>query len=54
MTPPLKPGERTCGDCLHFERCQWLLFIRPDNEPCDFYPSRFREKPTPAPGGNDA
>ena len=39
------PVGKTCGDCLHFGRCKWLVGVRGKETTCDFAPSRFQEKP---------
>lgn len=36
----LPPGK-SCRDCHHLRRCLWLLYIHPNNQTCDFCPSRF-------------
>ena len=35
------PDGRTCQDCAHFLRCRFLLCCNPENEVCDWDPSRF-------------
>lgn len=35
------PAGKTCGDCKHFNRCEWLISCKPTNEECDWSPSRF-------------
>jgi hypothetical protein len=40
---PLPPGK-TCKDCVHFSRCEWLISCEPGNETCDWSPSRFRPR----------
>lgn len=30
-----------CKDCLHFERCKWLIGINGNETECDWNPSRF-------------
>ena len=36
------PKDKTCSDCIHFERtCKWLISCRPDEISCDWNPSRF-------------
>lgn len=35
------PAGRTCGDCRHFARCQWLISQPSDSVECDWTPSRF-------------
>lgn len=39
----LPPGK-TCADCAHCERCCAIFGHIPQDEACDFWPSRFREK----------
>lgn len=36
------PEGTTCGDCLHYSRCSWLLSCARENTACDWAPSRFR------------
>ena len=38
----LPPGK-TCGDCVHFKRCEWLIQCKREYTRCDWAPSRFRE-----------
>lgn len=38
------PAGKTCGDCQHMERCQWLFQQKPDATECDWTPSRFLER----------
>jgi hypothetical protein len=38
------PVGKTCGDCVHFDRCVGLIGVKADYTMCDFYPIRFREK----------
>lgn len=40
------PDGCTCGDCVLFARCEAFLVRIPDDEVCDWYPSRFRLKVT--------
>lgn len=35
------PAGRTCGDCVHFKRCEWLISCKPERTSCDWYPVRF-------------
>lgn len=46
------PAGKTCADCHHGERCDGLFgAIRRGFTSCDFWPSKFLEKPptrTPA------
>lgn len=37
----LLPKGETCGNCKHYERCQWLLSIKGWEGACDWCPSRF-------------
>lgn len=39
------PVGKTCGDCLHFSRCEFLFQCRKANSHCDFSPSRFLGAP---------
>ena len=34
-----------CVNCVHFDRCEWLIQCRPDSTDCDWDPSRFVRKP---------
>lgn len=36
------PAQMTCGDCAHVDRCAALFGHIPEDEVCDFSPSRFR------------
>ena len=38
------PQGKTCGDCVHFERCKWLISAEKTWTNCDFYPNKFIEK----------
>ena len=38
------PEGKTCGDCVHFERCEWLISCKRDRTSCDWHPIRFVEK----------
>lgn len=38
------PDGKTCGNCIHFERCNMLFMAREDWVNCDFYPIKFKEK----------
>lgn len=41
---PMKiPDGKTCSDCAHFKRCEWLIQCKPDSDTCDWLPSRFLE-----------
>lgn len=35
------PEGKTCGDCIHLQRCQGLFGCPPDRKTCDFFPRRF-------------
>lgn len=35
------PEGKTCGDCIHFERCVMLFGCPKTNDHCDWSPSRF-------------
>jgi hypothetical protein len=37
----LPPGK-TCGDCVHFKRCDCIFGHIAGDEACDWAPSRFR------------
>ena len=39
----LPPGK-TCGDCQHMGRCEWLIQQKPQATECDWSPSRFLER----------
>ena len=42
------PEGKTCDDCAHFDRCEWLVGAERDWPACDWEPLRFVEKaPTP-------
>ena len=41
------PQGKTCGDCVHFLRCQAIVCQQETSEVCDWYPIRFVEKKTP-------
>jgi hypothetical protein len=38
------PVGKTCGDCVHVERCSWLISVNPLNETCDWSPPKFQER----------
>ncbi len=38
------PEGKTCGDCVHFRRCNGLYGHIAADEVCDWAPSRFWEK----------
>ncbi len=40
------PEGKTCGDCLHIRRCQSIFGHIPEDEVCDWFPSRYAERPT--------
>lgn len=35
---------KTCGDCVHAERCVAMYGKRREDISCDFFPRKFREK----------
>ncbi len=35
------PDGKTCGDCAHCRRCCAIFGHIPEDQVCDFYPSRF-------------
>jgi hypothetical protein len=37
------PEGKTCGDCVHCRRCTVMFGHIPEDESCDWSPSRFRE-----------
>lgn len=37
------PGGKTCGDCVHCERCCAIFGHAPTDTSCDWWPSRYRE-----------
>lgn len=37
------PEGKTCADCVHCERCTKIFGHIPEDEACDWSPSRFRE-----------
>lgn len=43
------PEGKTCGDCVHCNRCTAIFGHIPEDQVCDWYPSRYREKATGAP-----
>ena len=46
------PNGKTCGDCAHMNRCEWLISCDPQNTRCDWAPHRFVEvKATEKDGG---
>lgn len=36
------PEGKTCNDCVHCRRCCLMFGHIPEDEVCDFYPSRYR------------
>lgn len=49
----LPPGK-TCGDCVHCKRCTAMFGHIPEDESCDWSPSRFCEQqPTSHGAGAD-
>ena len=38
------PEGKTCGDCVHIQRCNAIYGHMASDERCDWYPSRFRER----------
>lgn len=47
------PEGKTCADCGHFKRCEWLISCQPANTWCDWAPSRFREVPAREPSQSE-
>jgi hypothetical protein len=43
------PKGSTCGDCVHIQRCRWLIAANDKDERCDWEPSRFRLRTANAP-----
>ena len=39
------PTDKTCGDCVHFSRCNKIFGHIALDEVCDWAPSKFQEKP---------
>lgn len=35
------PDGKTCKDCLHVQRCEYLISRKGTETECDFYPSMF-------------
>lgn len=35
------PGDKTCGDCLHFRHCAAFYARKATDNYCDFFPRRF-------------
>lgn len=44
MTGGKLPEGKTCSDCVHSERCSWLIGIKGTETQCDWLPSRFFER----------
>lgn len=38
------PAGKTCADCVHSRRCCAIYGHIPEDEVCDWYPSRFQQK----------
>lgn len=38
------PEGKTCGDCFYSKRCTYIFGHIPEDESCDWSPSRFREQ----------
>lgn len=36
---------KTCKDCIHFDRCSWLLSLTGEEVACDWIPSKFQARP---------
>lgn len=45
------PAGKMCGDCVHERRCCLMFGHKPSDTYCDWFPRKFREKPTAVPGG---
>ncbi|AMR66726.1 hypothetical protein [Aquipseudomonas alcaligenes] len=41
------PAGKTCGDCVHCRRCTQMFGHIPEDEVCDWAPSRFTPKALP-------
>lgn len=37
------PNNKTCSDCVHYDRCKWLIGILGQEKSCDWYPIKFVE-----------
>ena len=37
------PEGKTCGDCVHFNRCNSIYGHITEDESCDWSPSRFKK-----------
>ena len=35
------PQGKSCGDCVHVERCKKIFGVKPERTTCDFFPRRF-------------
>lgn len=38
------PNDKSCGDCVHFSRCVFLMGQEAAETRCDWIPSRFKEE----------
>jgi hypothetical protein len=38
------PEGKTCADCVHCYRCTTMFGHIPEDEVCDWHPSRFQQK----------
>ena len=47
MTKDKLPAGKSCNDCVHIDRCYFLVGVAPTDTRCDFDPSRFQQIPTP-------
>jgi hypothetical protein len=45
------PQGKSCSDCIHFNRCAWLIACNPNNTICDWSPSKFTQRPLSNVGG---
>jgi len=45
------PWNRTCGDCLNYDRCFSLFYCSPGRTTCDWFPRRFKAWPGKGPDG---
>lgn len=43
QTMNLPPGK-TCADCIHTSRCVAIFGVIPEDQRCDFFPVRYRER----------
>jgi len=41
------PDGKTCGDCVHIERCKAIFGHIEADKYCDWFPIRFYLKPIP-------